>query len=133
MNHVRLKDHIKHSSGERKTVCVTACLTALGVPVNSFHYTGTVLDSRRESILRRHGYAVRSRKSKMGKNNSVGKLRKAIQAWDDPAGTKYLVVVHGSGYCHAMLLDQSGTTVIDTAPRKRDARKVVKVHAVYPA
>ena len=37
---VRLPEHIYHKSGEAKTVCVTACLTALGVPVDAYHYTG---------------------------------------------------------------------------------------------
>jgi len=131
MRYHRLKDHIIHKSGERKTVCVTACLTYFGVPVDGFHYSGSVHDSRREAILRRHGYAVRSRKSRMGKATTIGALRKIIPTWEDPAGTKYLVIVQGSGYCHAMVLDQSGTTVIDTAPRKRDKRKVVKIHAVF--
>lgn len=133
MRYHRLKDHITHESGERKTVCVTACLTYFGVPVDGFHYTGSVKDGRREAILRRHGYAVRSRLSRIKKANSIGKVRKQIQSWDDPMGTKYLVVVQGSGYCHAMVLDQSGTTVIDTAPRKKDKRKVVKIHAVWKA
>lgn len=131
MRYHRLKEHIVHKSGLRKTVCVTACLTYFGVPVNGFHYSGLVDDGRREAILRRHGYSVRSRKSRMGKQNSIGALRKMIPKWKDPAGTKYLVVVQGRTYCHAMVLNQSGTTVIDTAPRKRDKRKVVSIHAVF--
>jgi len=131
MRHTRLKEHIQHESGEWKTVCVTACLTALGVPVDSFHYTGKVLDNRREAILRRHGYAVRSRMSKLPKNPTIGKTRDAIKKMDDPKGTKYMVVVQGNGYCHAMLLDANGKTVVDTDPRKRDKRKVVSIKAVY--
>jgi hypothetical protein len=132
MTLVHLNDHIVHKSGERKTVCVTACLTALGVPLSAFHYTGTVADSRRESILRKHGYAVRSRKSRLSKKgNTIGSLRSLLITWDDPLDTMYLVIVQGSGFCHAMLLDKSGTTVVDTAPRKKDKRKVVKIHAVY--
>ena len=90
---VRLRDHIWHKSGEIKSVCVTACLTALGVPLNSYHYTGGAMDSRRESILRKNGYCVRSRMSALGKQKTVGNARKVIRKLADPAGTYYLVVV----------------------------------------
>lgn len=134
MQHTRLNDHIKHKSGEVKTVCVTACLTALGVPLDGFHYTGSVSDNRRESILRRHGYAVRSRMSKLGKNPTTGTARKAIrEKMDDPKGTMYLVIVYSrsGAWSHAILLDQDGNTVVDTDPRKVDRRKVWSIKAVY--
>ena len=126
-----LDDHITYASGERKTVCVTACLTALGVPVGGFHYTGKLNDSRRTAILNRHGYAVRSRRSSLPKHATIGTARKAIRKLNDPQGTLYLVQVSGSGYCHAMLLNATGATVVDTAPRKRDKRRVHSIHAVW--
>jgi hypothetical protein len=126
-----LDDHITHASGERKTVCVTACLTAIGVPVDGFHYTGRLDDNRRTAILNRHGYAVRSRRSRLPKRATVGTARRAIRKMNDPAGTLYLVQVSGNGYCHALLLDAAGATVVDTAPRKRDKRLVYSIHAVW--
>lgn len=131
MEYIKLQKHIVHSSGRSKTVCVTACLTALGVRLDSFHYTGTVQGTQRENILRRSGYCVRSRLSSMPKNPTIGKCRAAINKLQDPPGTRYLVIVDGSGYCHAMLLKSDGSTLVDTDPRKRDKRKVVSVKAVF--
>jgi len=127
---VRMQEHIVHASGKTKTVCVTACLTALGVPFNSFKVTGDVGKANYLSILRRHGNAVRSRKSKM-KGLTIGKVRDSIRGLNDPIGTKYFVVVSGSRYCHAMVLNRTGNTIVDTDPRKRDKRKVYSIHAVY--
>ena len=132
---VILSDHIKHASGRSKTVCVTACLTALGVPLSAFRYTGTVENvQHRSAILRRHGYAVRSRKSRLPRKRAttISQLRPLIRRWNDPAGTFYLVTVWGRTYCHMMLLDQDGRTTVDTSPRQRDRRNVVTVHAVFP-
>jgi len=131
VNHTLLKGHITHKSGRQKTVCVTACLTALGVNVNDFHYTGGIGDSTRENILRKHGYAVRSRMSLMGKNPTMGKVRKAIQKLKDSQSTKYLVIVYGRGYSHAILLNRSGNTIVDTAPKLRDKRKVFSIKAIF--
>lgn len=128
---VRLRDHIWHKSGEIKSVCVTACLTALGVPLNSYHYTGHANCSRRESILRRNGYCVRSRMSALGKQKTVGNARKVIRKLNDPAGTYYLVVVVYGGKGHALLLNDEGQTVVDTAPRKMDKRKIVSIKACF--
>lgn len=129
---VILKDHITHASGRGKTVCVTACLTALGVPFDSYHYTGSAYDNVRESILRRNGYAVRSRLSAVGGMISIGAARKKIKQLRDPAGTRYLVVVStGKRATHAMLLDADGETIVDTAPRKRDKRRILSIKAVF--
>ena len=122
-----LNKHHFHRSGEIKSVCVSHVLAHFGISPDAYHYTGRAFDNRRESILRRHGWAVRSRKSAMGKANTVGQIRDKIRKLNDPEGTVYMVVVVG----HAMLLDASGKTIVDTAPRKRDARKVLQVKAVF--
>lgn len=125
---VRLKNHIIHDSGKQKTVCVTACLTAIGVPVDGFDYTGSIHSQNYLRILNRFGFSTRSRKSKMPKSLSIGACRKAIKKLEEDA--VYFVIVRGQGYCHAMLLDSNGNTVVDTAPRKRDKRAVHSIHAV---
>ncbi len=122
----RLKGHQVHASGARKTVCVTACLTALGVPVDSFHTTGTLKTRNYLKILNRHGFSTRSRKSSLP--TTIGACRKAIEKRGEDC--IYFVVVMGKGYCHALLLDSKGQTVIDTAPRKRDKRAIHSIHAV---
>jgi len=125
---VRLKSHIKHESGKQKTVCVTACLTAIGVPVNGFDVTGSLQSQNYLRILNRHNFSARSRKSKMPKGLTIGACRKAIAKLDEDA--VYFVVVNGSGYCHAMVLNNQGKTVVDTDPRKADKRKVHSIHAI---
>ena len=127
-----LRNHIYHKSGRAKTVCVTACLTALGVPFDSYHYTGGAMDSRRESILRRNGYCVRSRMSALGKQKTVGNARKVVRKLDDPSSTYYLLVVKsGRRSTHAILLDRQGMTVFDTAPVKVDRRKIISIKACF--
>jgi len=126
---VYLNDHIRHPSGKSKTVCVTACLTALGLPVESFHVTGTLSKPNYLPLINKIGLKARSRKSKMPKGLTIGACRKAIKKMGENA--VYFVVVWGSGYCHAMLLDNDGSTLVDTAPRKRDKRKLHSIHAVY--
>ena len=80
-----------------------------------------------ESVLRRKGYAVRSRKSKMGKASSVGQIRSKLAKLGESC--HYFVGVAG----HVMLLDNQGKTVVDTDPRKRDKRAINRVYAVYKA
>ncbi len=126
---VILPDHIKHPSGKMKTVCVTACLTAIGVPFESFQVTGTLQNPNYLSLINKVGYCARSRKSKMPKGLTIGACRKAIKNLGENA--VYFVVVNGNGYCHAMLIDNNGETIVDTAPRKKDKRKVHSIHAVF--
>ena len=140
-NHQVLNDHITHKSGEAKTVCVSTCLAYFGVPAGSYKYTDNgfrnrktrryFTDNRRGAILRRFGFAVRSRLSSVGGyDTTVGKVRAKIAKLDDPAGTKYLAIVHGARTAHAIVLDRDGSTLIDTAPRKNDRRRVAEIHAV---
>ena len=126
-----LPDHITHQSGQRKTVCVTAVLTSLGVPVNSFHYTGHCEDRRRNAILNRNGFACRSRLSRIGKNISMGKARAKVAKLNDGPDVKYMVCLRYGGKAHLILLDHLGQTIVDTDPRKRDSRKVVTIHAIW--
>jgi hypothetical protein len=127
MTHVQLSNHREFGNGKAKTICVTAVLTALGVPINSFHYTWNGKRNCWDSVLRRHGYAVRSRRSKLPKRCSVGQARTRIANLDDPAGTLYIIKVEG----HILLLDSDGKTVVDTAPRKRDRRQVIELKAIF--
>ena len=119
---VILTNHIKHKSGKSKTVCVTACLTALGVPFDGFQVTGTLQKPNYLSILNRFGLSARSRKSRLPKAATIGQARKTISKLGEDA--VYFVVVRGNGYCHAMLLNGCGETLVDTDPRARDRRKV---------
>jgi hypothetical protein len=125
---VIMREHIKHESGKWKTICVTACLTALGVPFDGFKVTGPLQRPNYMAIMARFGLSARSRKSFMPKGATIGACRSAIAKLNEDA--VYFIVVHGNGYCHAMLLNSDGKTLVDTDPRKRDKRKVHSIHAI---
>jgi hypothetical protein len=105
-----------------KNVCALAVAKALGV-----HEETRYLHSIQDVVYaaRKH-WTVRSRFSavngKAGK--SVGAIRNKVSELD---GRFYIVRVDG----HALLLDGEGNTLVDTAPRKRDRRKVTHLYAVY--
>ena len=124
-----LTSHIRRPKSS-KTVCVSHCLAYIGVPLTAYTVTSTnKCVTAYHGVLRRNGFAVRSRKSSVPKAASVGGIRAAIRKLNDPAGTVYIVMVHR----HLIALNANGETVVDTAPRHRDARKVIQVHAVWPA
>jgi hypothetical protein len=112
-------------AGGSKTVCTSWVLAALGIDKARYHYSGK--PDQIKSVLRRAGYAVRSRLSRLPRGCSVGRSRSRISTWDDPTGVSYVVWVSG----HLLMLDSSGATAVDTSPRKRDRRVVLGVWAVY--
>jgi len=109
-----------------KTICTSHVLAAFGIDSSQYHYSGKV--TQRCSILRRHGFAARSRMSRLPKNCSVGAARTLMPFKGDPAGTRYMIRVNG----HALLLDHSGATIVDTSPRLRDRRKILDIRAIFP-
>lgn len=115
---------------QAKTVCTSHVLAAFGICSSTYHYSGQF--AQRAAILRRNGYAVRSRMSRLGKRKTVGAARSIIPFMGDPPGSRYeLVLVYGDSR-HAILLDQQGKTIVDTDPREADRRRVVAIHAIYP-
>ena len=125
---VIMPNHIVHASGKTKTVCVTACLTAIGVPFDSFQVTGDLEKAHYLKILNKNGFKARSRKSAMPKKATIGACRKAIKKLGEDA--LFFAIVWGSGYCHAILLDNEGKTIVDTSPRAKDKRIIHSIHAV---
>lgn len=115
----KLSEVVTHESGRQKTICTSAVLAYFGISPDSYHYCQNRTDMER--ILRRNGYSVRSRLSKIGKGCTIGKAREKIANLCE--GGYYYVSVAG----HAMLLGCCGETVVDTAPRKRDRRKVLAI------
>ena len=112
---------------EGKTVCTSAVLAAFDIDACQYHYSGYL--EQRINVLRKFGWSARSRNSKLRKGESVGAARKLIaqHKWGDPPGTRYMIQVHR----HALLLDYNGNTIVDTAPRQRDRRKVLDIRAVF--
>ena len=81
---------------------------------------------------RKKGWTVRSRMSNV-KDMSVGNCRNtlaklsACEKLEDTCVFGYIIRVHG----HVIFLNASGDTVVDTAPRKRDRRKITHCYIVY--
>ena len=111
----------------QKTPCASATLAYFGV-------TGATWNDRTQknvwdNTLRRAGYSVRSRMSKLSaKEKSVAGARNklAAVAADEPSIRAFVVRVEG----HVLVLNRDGETVVDTDPRKADRRKVKGVFAV---
>ena len=116
--------------GGAKTVCTSHVLAWFGIDASSYHYSGT--EAQRAGVLRKHGFAVRSRRSALFAP-TMGKLRAAIRGHNgDPAGTVYMVWIHcGPRSTHLILVDSDGKTIVDTAQRKRDKRRIISVKAVF--
>lgn len=110
-----------------KTPCASAALAYFGV-------TGTTWNERTKrnvwpETLRRAGYSVRSRKSKLSKSEStVGAARAKIAAVAaaEPEIRAFIVRVSG----HVLVIDREGNTVVDTDPRKADRRQIVGIFAI---
>ena len=127
-----VKEHVYYNNktGKAKTVCSSHVLAYLDIPPSAYHYSNT-LETIAGVLRRAGGFAVRSRDSacKAKTRPTVGAVRKCIRSgkMNDPKGTHYAVAVDG----HILLLDDKGNTVVDTAPRKADRRKVWAVRAIF--
>lgn len=103
-----------------KNICALEVAKYLCVH-NTVHYLHTINDLVRAA---RNKYIVRSRKSLLAKG-TIGKTRKAIEA----KGDALFYIAHVKG--HVLLLNREGRTIVDTAPRKKDKRKVYNLYGVY--
>jgi hypothetical protein len=113
-----------NSADPNKNICVLAVAKTLGVENESryFHYTQDLVRAARTK------YTVRSRMSYV-KGCSVGQARpKLAEMVSEVNAIGYIVQVAG----HVLFLKPNGKTIIDTAPRLRDKRKVLSVYVVYP-
>jgi hypothetical protein len=126
----KLTNHIRTSGGNFKGVCVSACLGYFGIRPDQYKYTWSKRKgNNHHAILRRFDWSVRSRKSSLLKGTkTVGSVRRAIASYTDyTEDCMYLLHVMG----HVLLLNSKGETVVDTAPRKVDRRKVYNVVAIF--
>lgn len=116
------------SIAEKKTYCVSACMSFFGV-LEKARYAQCPDDLRR--VLRNNGYHVRSRLSKLGKRKqvSVSGLIKEIRSGKMLDYGDYLVQVEK----HVLVISAAtGAVECDTDPRYRgDRRKILNVWLVY--
>lgn len=121
------REHFRADSNNaenpNKNICGLRVLEALGVAdqVRFVHVMDDVVRAARKR------FTVRSRMSAVGKGKTVGAARKKLAEVALKDNVKFFLVrVDG----HVLLLDRAGNTVVDTAPRKRDRRKMTHCFAV---
>ena len=124
-----LSNHVTTQGGNFKGVCVSALLAYFGIQPNQYKYTWSKKTGNNyTAILRRFGFAVRSRKSVFKKYKTVGAIRKGIAQYQDyKENVNYVIEVEE----HVLLLNSKGETIVDTAPRLRDRRRVYNVRAIF--
>ncbi len=126
-----LTNHVNTKSGNFKGVCVSACLSYLGIKPNQYKYTWSTRKGNDSaiSILRRFGWSVRSRSSKLlNGTKTVARVAKNIKNYNDYTDdVVYYVKLSG----HVLLINSNGEVIVDTDSRKVDRRKVYKVYAVF--
>ena len=124
LQHTR-RDRSRSQSNNRenpnKNLCVLAVAKYLRVD-RRVSYLHTIDDLTRALRTR---FSVRSRKSSLPKNATVGKARLKAPEF----GAKYYVALVDG---HVLLLGRDGQTLVDTDPRKVDRRKVLKFYGVFP-
>ena len=121
----RVLDYHINTKYGTKTVCVSTCLNYLGIGVNEYRYTqsykGKRLVDSYEGVLRKFGWAVRSRKTefKVKSGMTLTELRSNIKASKYSDTDLMLVTTIQKTKAHLIILDGNGKTVIDTAPTMR--------------
>jgi len=116
-----------NAQNRNKNVCALAVAKALGVD-GATKYLHTWPDLARAI---RWMWSFRSVKSAVGmrEGDTVGKLRAKLKKNYGKDPKLYLYVAMTPE--HVIVLGPKGETVVDTAPKKRDVRPVLKVYGVY--
>ena len=103
-----------------KNICVLRVARMLSVD-QEVRYLHTIEDLKRAARSR---FSIRSVKS-MAKADTVGAARQNLNGQNGAIG--YIVWVQG----HVLLLNKDGKTIVDTAPRKKDRRKIRGIYGIY--
>jgi hypothetical protein len=125
-----INNHLRYGKGS-KTVCVSTCLSFLGIDFNSYHYTSSDKTIRSwEGVIRRNGYALRSRFSELckdGISTTMTSLKKNIKKKSYTKDDLFIVSGYQRNSAHLMILNGLGEVVIDTAPGKKWRIRSVKL------
>jgi hypothetical protein len=122
ISRLKFKENSNNTANQNQNICALAVAQYLRVD-KKVRYLHKLPDLIRAA---RFDFKVVSRMTAAkAKGKSVGAIRKNLAAI---GAMLFIVRVDG----HVMLLHGNGETLIDTAPRKRDRRKVTHVYAIYP-
>ena len=115
-----------NTENPNKNICALMVAKALKVD-NKVRYIHTITDLVRASRFR---WQVRRRNSKLIKKGktTVSQLKKNLEKHIKKETNIMGLIVHVEG--HVLLLNRDSSVIVDTAPRKRDVRKVFNVYAV---
>ena len=122
-----MRDRSNNPKNPNKNACGLAVASALGVgDVTRYLHTWQDLQRAIRSM-----YSLRSVKTavKVKPDTTLGSIRKNLQEHNKNADACMAYVAHVEG--HVLLLSHEGKTIIDTAPVKRDRRKVLNIYGVY--
>lgn len=122
-----MRDRSNNPKNPNKNACGLAVASALGV-ADVTRYLHTWEDLQRAI---RSMYSLRSVKTavRVKPYTTLGSIRKSLQEHNKSADACMAYVAHVDG--HVLLLSHEGKTIIDTAPVKRDRRKVLNIYGVY--
>jgi len=128
MDRQDLRSCSNNPSNPNQNACAYAVAHTLFVhdEVRYLHTWGDMLRAVRKL------WSMRSVASVVGatkRDKSVGAIRKDLMkhAAKHSDVSSYVIRVDG----HVLLIDREGRTLVDTAPRLRDRRKVLNVYGVY--
>lgn len=120
--HLHIRDHIKHKGGT-KTVCVSTCLSFLGIHPDEYNYTSSKTNNFLFiDIIRRKGFSVRSKMSELklkSWDTNTTDARRALKKSKYGSDDYFLFVGQRRTYAHAIIMDGNGKTIIDTSPSSR--------------
>ena len=125
-----MKEHKIYENGNKKTVCVSACLSFFDIQPTEYRYTYTKNNSFAWVNVLRRKYSVRSRMSefKITKNDTMTTLRNSMKKSRYGVNDFFIVSGYQKTTAHLMVLNGNGETVIDTAKGMRwKIRKVMIV------
>ena len=133
------RERSNNNNNPNQNICVQAVAKYFGT-AESFRYLHKMSDLV-TSIRKR--YTVRSRgavtgltvgkaRAKLAKNTSKENPGLLRESGKKILGYALSVCANGGGFTrHAILLDSTGATIIDTDPRILDKRKICKCYIVY--
>ena len=127
-----LKNHIKSPCKKFfNGVCVSACVSYLGIEPNQYDYTWSLNEGNRAPLntMKKFGFRVGLRNETFKGATTVNQLIKLIKKHNNKEeNVVYYVGVRG----HVLLINSEGKVVVDTDPRfKADRRRVLSVYAVF--
>lgn len=124
---IQMRKESNNASNTNKNVCALAVARLLCCDQQT-RYLHNWSDLQRAI---RSLWSMRSVKSyvKAKPDSTVGSLRKAMHdyATKEQHLIAYVIRVEG----HVLMIDRNGKTLVDTAPRKRDRRKVLDITGIY--